>query len=278
VNSISPPTAAVLATACGKSGNNSLSTLAGNDTISISGAVSTPLAWTAGIGDNTANLSGGYNYTFASDAQFSSGNLSLSVKTGAKVTFNTSQHLQSLSIGPSGTATMIANGNYYLQTSGLTISSNSRLDLNDNDFILDYTDLESGAITEIQAWVLEGYMGAPNPNATGIISTTAQHAPQSPPILAVFDNFFTGAPEWPLGSGNTLREHTVIAKYTYFGDVNLDGQVTGDDYTIIDSNLNTPAFYRIAWLQGDANLDGQVSGDDYTTIDSNLGIGASNPL
>jgi len=32
------------------------------------------------------------------------------------------------------------------------------------------------------------------------------------------------------------------------------------------------------WLSGDANLDGIVTGDDYTTIDSNLGLGAGNPL
>jgi hypothetical protein len=34
----------------------------------------------------------------------------------------------------------------------------------------------------------------------------------------------------------------------------------------------------MAWLSGDANLDGIVTGDDYTTIDSNLGLGIGNPL
>ena len=57
--------------------------------------------------------------------------------------------------------------------------------------------------------------------------------------------------------------------------MNLDGQVSGDDYTIIDSNLNTMPTAGLAWLSGDANLDGVVSGDDYTTIDSNLGAGGA---
>jgi hypothetical protein len=51
-----------------------------------------------------------------------------------------------------------------------------------------------------------------------------------------------------------------------------------DDYTIIDSNLNTTPPIGLAWLRGDSNLDGIVTGDDYTTIDSNLGLGTSNPL
>ena len=34
----------------------------------------------------------------------------------------------------------------------------------------------------------------------------------------------------------------------------------------------------LEWLSGDANLDGIVTGDDYTTIDSNLGNGVGNPL
>jgi hypothetical protein len=34
----------------------------------------------------------------------------------------------------------------------------------------------------------------------------------------------------------------------------------------------------MAWLSGDANLDGTVTGDDYTVIDANLGLGAGSPL
>jgi hypothetical protein len=30
----------------------------------------------------------------------------------------------------------------------------------------------------------------------------------------------------------------------------------------------------LEWLSGDANLDGIVTGDDYTVIDANLGLGA----
>jgi hypothetical protein len=56
------------------------------------------------------------------------------------------------------------------------------------------------------------------------------------------------------------------ASTTYFGDANIDGQVTGDDYTVIDANLNTTPLAGLAWLSGDMNLDGSVTGDDYTVI------------
>jgi hypothetical protein len=39
--------------------------------------------------------------------------------------------------------------------------------------------------------------------------------------------------------GLAIGPNAIVGKYTYFGDVNIDGQVTGDDYTVIDANLNT---------------------------------------
>ena len=84
-----------------------------------------------------------------------------------------------------------------------------------------------------------------------------------------------GRTDW---QGLAFGPNAVVGKYTHFGDLNLDGQVTGDDYTVVDSNLNTTPPADLAWLSGDANLDGVVTGDDYTTIDANLGSGAGNPL
>jgi hypothetical protein len=78
--------------------------------------------------------------------------------------------------------------------------------------------------------------------------------------------------------GETISSTAIVGKYTYFGDVNIDGQVTGDDYTVVDSNLNTTPPVGLEWLRGDANTDGNVTGDDYTVIDANLGQGVGNPL
>jgi hypothetical protein len=112
---------------------------------------------------------------------------------------------------------------------------------------------------------------------TGITSTASQLA-NGATILALLDAAVAGVTEWPAGSGNTVPANSVVGKYTYIGDLNLDGQVTGDDYTIIDSNLNSTPPVGREWLNGDANLDGMVTGDDYTTVDSGLGSGEGNPL
>ena len=75
-----------------------------------------------------------------------------------------------------------------------------------------------------------------------------------------------------------IGANAVVGKYTYFGDANIDGQVSGDDYTVIDANLDTIPAVGLEWLSGDMNLDGSVTGDDYTVIDANLGLGNGNPL
>jgi fibronectin-binding autotransporter adhesin len=148
-----------------------------------------------------------------------------------------------------------------LQVATLSLSPDAALDLNDNDLVVDHGDF-----TTLRQLVLSGFA-----NTTGITSSTSNGSQ----ILALFDNALIGASAW---NGATIGANAIVGKYTYFGDVNFDGQVTGDDYTIIDSNLNTTPLAGLAWLSGDANLDGIVTGDDYTAIDSNLGLGSGNPL
>jgi len=54
--------------------------------------------------------------------------------------------------------------------------------------------------------------------------------------LAVIDNAVSGRTSF---SGITLdgTGNQVLGKYTYKGDANLDGKVTGDDYAFVDANL-----------------------------------------
>jgi len=44
-----------------------------------------------------------------------------------------------------------------------------------------------------------------------------------------------------LFSGQTVDATTILVKYTYRGDANLDGSLDIDDYTAIDSNLGQGA-------------------------------------
>src|SRR4029453_9687127 len=52
------------------------------------------------------------------------------------------------------------------------------------------------------------------------------------------------------------------------GDANLDGAITGDDYSAIDFNILVPN--ADGWYNGDFNYDGAITGDDYSAIDFNI--------
>src|SRR5207244_431114 len=98
-------------------------------------------------------------------------------------------------------------------------------------------------------------------------------------ILALFQNIDPAHPTQPLWSswdGVTVDLTTVIGKYTYYGDVNLDGQVTADDYATADvfRGLTQGAL----WTQGDISGDGQVTADDYAQMDVNRGQGVGNSV
>ena len=148
-----------------------------------------------------------------------------------------------------------------LHVTTLSIAAASVLDLSDNDLVVN-----NGNFGVIFNQVIAGF-----DDYVGIYSSTSDGSQ----ILALFDNALVGASYW---TGVPIGANAIVGKYTYFGDANLDGQVTGDDYTIIDSNLDTTPATGLGWLSGDMNLDGLVTGDDYTVIDSNLGSGTGNPL
>src|SRR5205823_10722074 len=162
-----------------------------------------------------------------------------------------------------------------LQVGTLNLNTSGTLDLNDNDLVVSYGTNPS-PFSDIRGLVFTGYRSSPDPSATGIISSTGQSAGNT--ILAMIDNAFVGAADWPLGSGNAIDPNSVIGKYTYFGDMDFDGQVTPGDYGILDANLGTTPPLEIAWLSGDADLDGSVTPGDYGILDANLGAGSGSPL
>jgi hypothetical protein len=159
-------------------------------------------------------------------------------------------------------------------------AENGALDLNDHDLIVNYSGVSP--LTTLQAYVLDGLRFPGDPSATaGIVSTTgANSTAPAGNILVLFENtVIDGGSTVALTDtwdGVTVDIDTVIGKYTYFGDANLDGQVNADDYTTADSNRAVTA--GALWTQGDVNLDGAVTPDDYTTMDSNRGQGTDNPL
>lgn len=72
-------------------------------------------------------------------------------------------------------------------------------------------------------------------------------------------------------AGYTASGADLLMKYTYMGDVNLDGTINGIDFAQIDASylIGTYATGTSAhWINGDFNYDGQVTVADYAIIDA----------
>jgi T5SS/PEP-CTERM-associated repeat protein len=145
--------------------------------------------------------------------------------------------------------------------SSLSVGAGGLLDLADNDLLVDYDG------PSVESYV-RGLVIAGRATGQGIVTLETG---LDDTVLAVADNADFGRSMW---LDQSIDTSTIIGKYTFFGDANLDGKVTGDDYVAVDSNLGTGN----SWLEGDFNMDGRTSGDDYVAIDSNLGKGTADPL
>ena len=140
------------------------------------------------------------------------------------------------------------------------ISGGSRLDLADNDMIA-----YDGSLASITSMVGAGYHGG-SWNGTGIASTVAGGDTTHLSALGVVPNTLDGSTNsYSTFDGVALNSNTVVVKYTYYGDSNIDGQIDGSDYSLIDNGFNKQL---TGWLNGDYNYDGIVDGSDYTLIDN----------
>jgi hypothetical protein len=121
----------------------------------------------------------------------------------------------------------------------LVLAPGTRLDLTNNTLVLGNADLAS-----VMALIKSGRNGGLW-NGPGLITSSA-NADQG---LAVDQT----------GDG-------VEVKFTWNGDVNLDGRINADDYFYIDQGFlqkpNPPVYHN-----GDFNFDGKIDADDYFMID-----------
>ena len=77
------------------------------------------------------------------------------------------------------------------------------------------------------------------------------------------------AAQTALWMGQSVDATSVLVKYTYGGDANLDGKIDISDYGRIDFNIPLGVS---GWFNGDFNYDGKIDISDYGIIDFNVGI------
>jgi hypothetical protein len=148
----------------------------------------------------------------------------------------------------------------------LAVGPGAKLDVHDNDIIVDYDQAGPSPEFALRDKVLLARDG----DVEGIFFIGSDDI-NSDKVLAFGEAFELGFTEF---NGVEVDDSTIVGKFTYYGDANFDGQVTTDDYVAVDLGLGTGN----SWVQGDFDLNGFVSTDDYVVVDLNLGKGTGDPL
>ncbi|MEA2707575.1 MAG: fibronectin-binding autotransporter adhesin, partial [Phycisphaerales bacterium] len=263
------------------------------DTIARAGVISVANTGNLGSSTNGIVLAGGTllnTGAIASSRNVSVDALGGTLETGADHTVGNITGAGALT--KTSTGTLIAN---HVRTPSLTISAGTvkiastggvaagtsvidtynlganRLDITDNKLITTMlagnADPETGVYSGVQgdiqrasnggAWDAPGLTTSMPDAVTGLTSIGVATGEQIRGL---------GPTDTDLFAGQTINGASTIAMYTYAGDANLDGFISGDDYSTIDFNAGSSAD---GWVNGDFNYDGIVSGDDYSTIDFN---------
>jgi hypothetical protein len=164
--------------------------------------------------------------------------------------------------------------NRVMNVATLTMSgTTSRIDLKDNKIITNSAigTASGGLYTGVSGQIQKGNnLGAWNGQGQAIFTSMpdAQAGMTSIGVATGEQVKGVGPGSTDTFAGQTITDTSTIAMYTYAGDANLDGTITGDDYSAIDFSILTPG--TAGWYNGDFNWDGQITGDDYSAIDFNI--------
>ena len=162
-----------------------------------------------------------------------------------------------------------------------------KLDLKNNDFIVDWRDKFSvsplGTLTNNGSLGVgsTGYVGALRHafvgngtqlwSGNGITSSVAAANSGSFAIgYAESDSFFNISGDGTATfSDQVVSAQAVLFKFTYQGDFSLDGQVDNADFAILGSNFGTARM----WTGGDSNYDGLADIGDFGQMAANWSAG-----
>jgi hypothetical protein len=168
------------------------------------------------------------------------------------------------SLANSGTITVGASST--LKVVGVLTNANA-VDLAPGTLLLDYTG--ASPIDTLRGQLFTGRAGG-TWTGPGVRSSTAAVHPQ---LLTAIGYAEASALLGLAGAatttyaGLTVDATTVLTKFTYYGDANLNGRIDRDDFALTDRG-----FVRglTGWINGDYNYDGTINLGDYMLIDRSL--------
>lgn len=186
----------------------------------------------------------------------------VNVNATARVVFDSSEDLNSITLAAGATATVALDGTLVFRTLNLNIDPAATFDLNDNAAIVDYTG--ASPVAAIEALVDSGYNNA-TWNGSGINSAAAAATPNRAIGYAEAIDLFTTFPATFLAQ--SIDDTAVLLRYTIAGDGNLDRSVNISDFSTLAANFNsTPR----RWSFGDFNFDQVVNISDFSILAANF--------
>jgi hypothetical protein len=165
-----------------------------------------------------------------------------------------------------GVMNVVANGTNAATSKldSLTISPDATLDLTNNDMVIQGG---ASALANVSAMIGSARNGkAKLWTSSGLTSSTAANDLSKRTGLAVIlnDNGL-GKQLYATFDGQSVDLNSVLVKYTYNGDMDLNGVVDADDYFRIDRGF---ANHLTGYANGDLDFSGAVDADDYFLIDA----------
>jgi hypothetical protein len=220
-------------------------TLSGSGAVTVTG----PLTWAGGT------MTGG------ATTSIEAGALLNITGTGVRIAN------RSLDIG--GQATLAAGGGLTVVANSANLRPGGVINMADNVVMVDYpASFLAAALSPAGSAILtaltHGYNGGTWTGA-GINSSVAAVTPGTGLGFAEATDLFTSFPA--TFAGRSIDATTVLVRYTYGGDANLDDTVNLTDFTLLAANFNKTGR---RWSQGDFNYDGTVDLTDFTMLAANF--------
>jgi hypothetical protein len=173
----------------------------------------------------------------------------------------------SLTNGASAIIAPRISGGTLSTLSKVSLSADSKLDLADNDLILNY--FGTSPKPQIAAALAAGYH---NGDWSGPQLTSSAAATAAADSNALYKTAlgYAEASALQVGTfdGRSVDTTTILIAYTITGDANLDRTVNTSDFTALAAHFGSTT---AGWNDGDFNYDGVVNAIDFNVIATNFG-------
>ena len=212
-----------------------------------------------------------FNFTLFNDLGQSGGmrNVSFAAPTGASLSFS-AQHLNALTVPNNSSFRMTTGGiRRVLRVQSMTIGTGTAyVDLVNNDFIYDYTGTSPLVPTLLPLMVSARNGGAWNGYGLTSLQALGNGSTTIGFLEATDYKAFNGGPAATF-NGEVIDNTAVVMRYTYYGDTDLDGGVSINDFNRLAANFGVPS--GTLWANGDFDLDRGVSINDFNLLAANFG-------